>query len=103
MRIPVELELEADFDSEDNGKLRALTFPGQSQNLMQFMRPYEVEQARLSAMYHYEQGLLSKAAAIAERREMAGDIRRERVRDEKLIGQMRDAALTDFTYSQWKV
>jgi hypothetical protein len=89
MLIPVELMLEADFDSEDNGKLRALTFPGQSQNLMQFMRPYEVEQARLSAMYHYEQGLLSKAAEIAEKREMAGDYRREQARVEKLMGVTR--------------
>ena len=88
MRIPVELEMVADFDGEDGGKLRALTFPGQSQNLMQFMRPYEIEQARLSAMYHYEQKSLCKAAAIAERREIAGDARRERMRDDRLTGDV---------------
>ena len=89
MRIPVELEMVADFDGEDGGKLRALTFPGQSQNLMQFMRPYEIEQARLSAMYHYEQATLIMAAAIRERREMAGDARRERLRDDKMTGDAR--------------
>ena len=86
MRITLELELDADFDGEDNAKLLSIAFPGQSQNLMQFMSEEEVEQARLTAMYHYEQELLRKAAEIAERREMAGDARRERLRDDKITG-----------------
>ena len=94
MLIPVELMLEADFDGEDSGKLRALTIPGCTQNLLPELSHEVVEQARLSAMYHYEQGLLSKAAEIAERRQVAGDFRREQLRDDKM---------TDFTYSQWKV
>ena len=86
MRITLELELDADFDGEDNAKLLSIAFPGQSQNLMQFMSEEEVEQARLSAMYHYEQELLRKAAEIAERRQVAGDARRERLRDDKITG-----------------
>ena len=88
MRITLELELDADFDGEDNAKLLSIAFPGQSQNLMQFMSEEEVEQARLTAMYHYEQELLRKAAEIAERREMAGDIRREQLRDDRLTGDV---------------
>jgi len=86
MLIPVELMLEADFDGEDNGKLRALTIPGCTQNLLPELSPEVVEQARLSAMYHYEQELLRKAAEIAERRQVAGDARRERLRDDKMTG-----------------
>ena len=88
MRITLELELDADFDGEDNAKLLSIAFPGQSQNLMQFMSEEEVEQARLTAMYHYEQELLRKAAEIAERREMAGDFRREQLRDDRLTGDV---------------
>ena len=88
MRITLELELDADFDGEDNAKLLSIAFPGQSQNLMQFMSEEEVEQARLSAMYHYEQELLRKAAEIAERRQVAGDIRREQLRDDRLTGDV---------------
>ena len=88
MRITLELELDADFDGEDNAKLLSIAFPGQSQNLMQFMSEEEVEQARLSAMYHYEQELLRKAAEIAERRQVAGDARRERLRDDRLAGDV---------------
>ena len=89
MRITLELELDADFDGEDNAKLLSIAFPGQSQNLMQFMSEEEVEQARLTAMYHYEQELLRKAAEIAERRQVAGDIRREQLRDDKMTGDAR--------------
>ena len=88
MRITLELELDADFDGEDNAKLLSIAFPGQSQNLMQFMSEEEVEQARLTAMYHYEQELLRKAAEIAERRQVAGDARRERLRDDRLTGDV---------------
>jgi len=88
MRITLELELDADFDGEDNAKLLSIAFPGQSQNLMQFMSEEEVEQARLTAMYHYEQELLRKAAEIAERRQVAGDIRREQLRDDRLTGDV---------------
>ena len=83
MLIPVELMLEADFDGDE---LRALTIPGCTQNLLPELSSEVIEQARLSAMYHYEQELLRKAAEIAERREMAGDARRERLRDDKITG-----------------
>jgi len=86
MLIPVELMLEADFDGDE---LRALTIPGFTQNLIPDIAAIEVEQARLSAMYHYEQELLRKAAEIAERRQVAGDARRERLRDDKMTGDAR--------------
>ena len=85
MLIPVELMLEADFDGDE---LRALTIPGCTQNLLPELSSEVIEQAQLSAMYHYEQELLRKAAEIAERREMAGDARRERLRDDRLAGDV---------------
>jgi hypothetical protein len=85
MLIPVELMLEADFDGDE---LRALTIPGCTQNLLPELSSEVIEQAQLSAMYHYEQELLRKAAEIAERREMAGDARRERMRDDRLTGDV---------------
>jgi len=83
MRIPVELEMEADFDASNNASLDGIRFPGQSQNLLQYMSTEEVEQARLAAMAEYERGLREEAAEIAERRQVAGDIRREQLRDER--------------------
>ena len=88
MLINIGIQVEADFDASNNASLDGVRFPGQSQNLLQYMSAEEVEQARLAAMVEYERELREEAAEIAERREMAGDARRERLRDDRLTGDV---------------
>ena len=89
MIINIGIAVEADFDASNNASLDGIRFPGQSQNLLQYMSAEEVEQARLAAMVEYERELREEADTIAERREMAGDARRERLRDDKMTGDAR--------------
>jgi len=81
--INIGIAVEADFDASNNSSLDGIRFPGQSQNLLQYMSAEEVEQARLAAMVEYERELREEADTIAERRQVAGDIRREQLRDER--------------------
>jgi len=82
--INIGIAVEADFDASNNSSLDGIRFPGQSQNLLQYMSAEEVEQARLAAMVEYERELREEADTIAERRQVAGDARRERMRDDKM-------------------
>jgi hypothetical protein len=95
MRITVELDLDATFYESDKGvKLEVLSFPGCGQNLLPFMTPNEIERAQEALEEQHDTKLMLKAQEAAERRQVAGDFRREQIRDDKM---------TDFTYSQWKL
>jgi len=96
MRITVEIDLDATFYESDRGvKLEMLCFPGCGQNLMPFMTPNEIERAQEALEEQYDTKLMLKAQEAVERRQVAGDFRREQIRDDKMTG--------DFSYSQWKV
>jgi hypothetical protein len=91
MRITIEVDFEADehVDNNDGVTITALRFPGCQQNLLPYLSP--VEQAKAVAMVSclIEQAAIDKADAIRERREMAGDFRRDQLRDDKLMGVTR--------------
>lgn len=95
MRITVEIEFDVEVYESDNGRVfvQGARFPGCKQNLHPYLS--ESEKIRLQAELEcaVEQAAIDKAVAIRERREMAGDYRREIARDEKI----------GFSYSAWKV
>jgi Zn/Cd-binding protein ZinT len=95
MRITVELDLDATFYESDKGvKLEMLCFQGCTQNIMPYLTDNELARAQEALEEQHDTKLMLKAQEAAERRQVAGDFRREQIRDDKM---------TDFSYSQWKV
>jgi len=97
IKLWLEHEYEATYYEDNNGNVRleVLTRPDSNQNEIPRLTTVDQIKAQAELESAVERALIDKAAAIAERREMAGDFRRDRARDDKLAG--------DFTYSQWKV
>lgn len=94
MRLTIELDLDATFyeDNNDNVRLEVLTFPGSNQNIMPYLSQDELTKAQAELENAYEQAAIDKAAAIRERREMAGDFRRELARDQSMLASHARAA-----------
>lgn len=94
MKLTIELELDATFYERDNGdvKLEMLCFPGSSHNVMPFLSPSELIRAQTELECAVEQCALDKAIAIAERREMRGDFRRDLARDDNMLANHARAA-----------
>lgn len=94
MRITLETDFDATFYERDNGdvKLEMLCFPGSTQNIMPFLSSVEQIKAQAELENAYEQAAIDKATAIRERREMAGDYRRELKRDESMLASHARAA-----------
>ena len=90
MRITIEVEFEVEehIDNNNNVTIRAMRLPGSRQNLMPNLSPQEIARAQQEVEAMIEQATLIMAAAIRERREMAGDARRERLRDDKMTGDL---------------
>jgi hypothetical protein len=88
MKITVELDLDATFHERDNGDLllEVLTFPGCNQNLLPFLSVNEQQRAQEALREQCDTKLMLASQEAAERREMAGDARRERLRDDRLSG-----------------
>jgi len=94
MRITLELELEATFYERDNGdvRLEMLCFPGSTHNILPFLSPVESIKAQAELESAVEQAAINRAVAIQERRQMAGDYRREQARDNKVMGDYNPSA-----------
>jgi len=90
MKITVELDLDATYHERDNGDLllEVLTFPGCNQNLLPFLTANEVERAQEALTEQHDTKLMIAARDAAARRQVAGDARRERLRDDKMTGDM---------------
>jgi len=90
MKITVELDLDATYHERDNGDLllEVLTFPGCNQNLLPFLSVNEQQRAQEALTEQHDTKLILAAQEAAERREMAGDARRERMRDDRLTGDV---------------
>jgi len=88
MRITIELDLDATYHERDNGDLllEVLTFPGCNQNLLPFLSVNEQQRAQEALREQHDTKLMLAAQEAAERREMAGDFRREQFRDDKMTG-----------------
>ena len=86
MRITIELDLDATYHERDNGDLllEVLTFPGCNQNLLPFLSVNEQQRAQEALREQHDTKLMLASQDAAERREMAGDARRERMRDDKM-------------------
>jgi len=86
MRITIEVDFEVEehIDDNNNVTIRAMSLPDCRQNLMPNLSPQEIARAQQEVEAMIEQATLIMAAAIRERREMAGDARRERMRDDKM-------------------
>jgi hypothetical protein len=83
MRITIEVEFEADCNvsGDDKVTLQALRFPGCKQNLLPYLSKVEQVKAQAELESQVEQLAMATADAIRERREMAGDYRREIARE----------------------
>lgn len=94
MKLTIELDLEATFYERDNGdvRLEMLCFPGSTQNVLPFLSQSEQIRAQAELENAVEQLALDKAIAIAEKREMRGDFRRELARDESMLASHARAA-----------
>lgn len=90
MRITIEVDFEVEehIDNNNNVTIRAMRLPDCRQNLMPNLSPQEIARAHQEVEAMIEQATLIMAAAIRERREMAGDIRREQLRDDRLTGDV---------------
>jgi len=99
MKIELWLEhkYEATYyeDNDGNVRLEILTRPDSNQNEIPRLSPEDAIKAQAELESAVEQAAINRAVAIQERRQMAGDYRRERARDDKMMG--------DFSYSQWKL
>ena len=85
MKITVELDLDATYHERDNGDLllEVLTFPGCNQNLLPFLSVNEQQRAQEALREQHDTKLMLASQDAAERRQVAGDIRREQLRDER--------------------
>lgn len=83
MKITIEVEFEADchVSGDDKVTLQALRFPGCVQNLLPYLSPVEQVKAQAELECAVENLAMATADAIRERREMAGDYRREIARE----------------------
>lgn len=81
--LNIELELEPTYYEDNNGNVRLemLRFPNSTHNVMPFLSQSELVRAQAELENAVEQYVIDKAIAIAERREMAGDYRRELAMD----------------------
>ena len=88
MRITIELDLDATYHERDNGDLllEVLTFPGCNQNLLPFLSVNEQQRAQEALREQHDTKLMLASQDAAERRQVAGDARRERLRDDKITG-----------------
>ena len=101
MKITVELDLDATYHERDNGDLllEVLTFPGCNQNLLPFLSVNEQQRAQEALREQqraqealreqHDTKLMLASQEAAERRQVAGDARRERLRDDKMTGDAR--------------
>jgi hypothetical protein len=86
MRIAVELDLDITYCEYSRGiELEAVRFPGETLNLLPHMDSMARINVQAEVEAAVEKAALEKAIAIAERREMAGDHRRDLARDESML------------------
>ena len=90
MRITIEVDFEVEehIDNNNNVTIRAMRLPGSRQNLMPNLSPQEIARAQQEVEAMITQAALIMADAILERRQVAGDARRERLRDDRLTGDV---------------
>jgi len=88
MRITIEVDFEVEehIDNNNNVTIRAMRLPDCRQNLMPNLSPQEIARAQQEVESMITQAALIMADAILERRQVAGDARRERLRDDKITG-----------------
>ena len=88
MRITIEVDFEVEehIDNNNNVTIRAMRLPDCRQNLMPNLSPQEIARAQQEVESMITQAALIMADAILERRQVAGDARRERLRDDKMTG-----------------
>jgi len=88
MRITIEVDFEVEehIDNNNNVTIRAMRMPDCRQNLMPNLSPQEIARAQQEVESMITQAALIMADAILERRQVAGDARRERLRDDKITG-----------------
>jgi len=91
MRITIEVDFEVEehIDNNNNVTIRAMRLPDCRQNLMPNLSPQEIARAHQEVESMITQAALIMADAILERRQVAGDARRERLRDDKMTGDAR--------------
>ena len=96
MKITVELDLDATYHERDNGDLllEVLTFPGCNQNLLPFLSVNEQQRAQEALTEQHDTKLMLAAQDAAERREIAREDRRDRLRDDKMTGDLGCSART---------
>lgn len=80
MKITIEVTFDADYSDDDAPVLKALTFPGSSQNILPLLSAYEARQAGQALISGVEDKILRKA----ERIQMRGDSMREIAREEQV-------------------
>ena len=88
IKLWLEQEYEATYYEDNNGNVRleVLTRPDSNQNEIPRLTTVDQIKAQAELENAVEQRLIDKAAEIAERRQVAGDARRERLRDDKITG-----------------
>ena len=88
IKLWLEHEYEATYyeDNDGNVRLEVLTRPDSNQNEIPRLTTVDQIKAQAELENAVEQRLIDKAAEIAERRQVAGDARRERLRDDRLTG-----------------
>lgn len=91
IKLWLEHEYEATYyeDNDGNVRLEVLTRPDSNQNEIPRLTTVDQIKAQAELENAVEQRLIDKAAEIAERRQVAGDARRERMRDDKMTGDAR--------------
>jgi len=88
IKLWLEHEYEATYyeDNDGNVRLEVLTRPDSNQNEMPRLSAEDAIKAQAELECAVEQKLIDRALAIYEKQQMAGDARRERMRDDRLTG-----------------
>jgi len=83
MILTIEIDLDVDYnESCDNQvSLKSACFPGNTQNILQFLSVSEQDNLQQALEDAYQQAAIDKVEALIQRKEMACDNRRDMVRE----------------------